>query len=29
MTEEEFKAIASTTPMTRSGLERIKNNLEK
>ena len=29
MTEEEFEAIASTTPMTRSGLQRIKGNLGK
>ena len=29
MTEEEFEVIASTTPMTRSGLQRIKGNLGK
>ena len=29
MTEEEFEATASTTPMTRSGLQRIKGNLGK
>ena len=29
MTEEEFQTIASTTPMTRSGLQRIKGNLGK
>ena len=29
MSEEEFRAIASTTPMTRSGLKRVKNNIEK
>lgn len=29
MTEEEFTAIASATPMTRSGLDRIKGNVVK
>ena len=28
MTEEEFTALASTTPMTRAGLERIKSNVK-
>lgn len=28
MTEEEFSALASTTPMTRAGLERIKGNVK-
>lgn len=27
MTEEEFSALAATTPMTRAGLERIKGNV--
>lgn len=29
MTEEEFMAVAGTTPMTRSGLERIRGNVKK
>jgi epoxyqueuosine reductase len=29
MTDEEFTAIASATPMTRSGLDRIKGNVVK
>ena len=29
MTEEEFKAVAGTTPLTRSGLERIRGNVKK
>ena len=29
MTEEEFSALAATTPMTRAGLERIKGNVGK
>ena len=29
MTDEEFCAVAGTTPMTRSGLERIKSNIGK
>ena len=28
MTEEEFSRLASTTPMTRAGLERIKSNVK-
>lgn len=29
MSEEEFQAIAGTTPLTRSGLERIRSNIGK
>ena len=29
MTEEEFSALATTTPMTRAGLERIRGNVER
>jgi epoxyqueuosine reductase len=28
MTDEEFSAIASSTPMPRAGLERIKGNIQ-
>ena len=29
MTEEEFKAMAGTTPLTRAGLDRIKRNIKE
>ncbi|MBO7282526.1 MAG: tRNA epoxyqueuosine(34) reductase QueG [Alistipes sp.] len=29
MTEEEFSSLAASTPMTRAGLERIRENVEK
>lgn len=29
MTEEEFEAMAGTTPLTRAGLDRIKRNIEE